>query len=77
MKYVSLYFSGEKIPKVQYTEEEIKTWRTVYNSLINLYPTHACAEFNRIFPLLQEYCEFGPDAIPQLQDISDFLRGKF
>uniref|UniRef100_A0A158Q3K0 phenylalanine 4-monooxygenase n=1 Tax=Dracunculus medinensis TaxID=318479 RepID=A0A158Q3K0_DRAME len=70
------YKYGEKIPKVQYTEEEIKTWRTVYNSLINLYPTHACAEFNRIFPLLQEYCEFGPDAIPQLQDISDFLREK-
>ncbi|KAI1712463.1 biopterin-dependent aromatic amino acid hydroxylase domain-containing protein [Ditylenchus destructor] len=68
------YKYGEKIPRVQYTEEEIKTWRTIYNSLVRLYPTHACREFNYIFPLLQQNCGYGPDNIPQLQDVSDFLK---
>lgn len=65
---------GEKIPRIQYTTEEIKTWRTIYTELTQLYPTHACKEFNYIFPLLQQNCGYGPDNIPQLQDVSDFLK---
>ncbi|KHN86278.1 putative phenylalanine-4-hydroxylase 1 [Toxocara canis] len=65
---------GEKIPVVDYTDEEINTWRVVYNELTRLYPTHACAEFNYIFPLLQQNCGYGPDRIPQLQEVSDFLK---
>ena len=73
---ISLYFSGDKIPAIEYTPEEIATWRTVYNELTVLYPKNACQEFNYIFPLLQQNCGFGPDRIPQLQDVSDFLKGK-
>ncbi|CAB3405293.1 unnamed protein product [Caenorhabditis bovis] len=65
---------GDKIPRIDYTEQEIATWRTVYNELTTLYPKHACKEFNYIFPLLQQNCGFGPDKIPQLQDVSDFLK---
>lgn len=43
---------GEKIPHVEYTEREKATWREVYTRLQSLYPTHACAEFNRVMPLL-------------------------
>uniref|UniRef100_A0A915DQY8 phenylalanine 4-monooxygenase n=1 Tax=Ditylenchus dipsaci TaxID=166011 RepID=A0A915DQY8_9BILA len=68
------YKYGEKIPRVQYTEEEINTWRTIYNQLTVLYPSHACREFNYIFPLLQQNCGYGPNNIPQLQDVSDFLK---
>lgn len=81
-KYYSFFptliviFSGDKIPHIEYTEQEISTWRTVYNELVSLYPTHACQEFNYIFPLLQQNCGFGPNQIPQLQDVSDFLHGK-
>ncbi|VDO44756.1 unnamed protein product, partial [Haemonchus placei] len=42
--------------------------------LVSLYPTHACKEFNYIFPLLQQNCGFRADNIPQLQDVSDFLK---
>lgn len=70
-------FSGEKIPRVVYTDEEINTWRTIYNELVKLYPTHACSEFNYIFPLLQQNCGYGPNNIPQLQDVSDFLKGTY
>ncbi|KAH7724739.1 phenylalanine hydroxylase [Aphelenchoides avenae] len=68
------YRHGEKIPRVDYTEKEIATWRTIYTELVKLYPTHACREFNYIFPLLQQNCGYGPDNIPQLQDVSDFLK---
>lgn len=68
------YRYGEKIPRVEYTPEEVDTWRTIYTELVRLYPTHACREFNYIFPLLQQNCGYGPDQIPQLQDVSDFLK---
>lgn len=68
------YKHGEKIPKVTYTPEEKQTWKTIYQELAKLYPTHACREFNHIFPLLEENCGYSADNIPQLQDISEFMK---
>eukprot|EP00055_Hartaetosiga_balthica_P005198 m.14889 g.14889 ORF g.14889 m.14889 type:complete len:442 (-) comp4389_c0_seq1:168-1493(-) len=68
------YRHGEVIPKIDYTKEEINTWGIIFNKLTNLYPTHACKEFNRVFPLLIENCGYRADNIPQLEDISRFLK---
>ncbi|CDQ65014.1 unnamed protein product [Oncorhynchus mykiss] len=68
------YRHGQVIPKVEYTAEEKATWSTVFNELKTLYPTHACREHNRVFPLLEQYCGYRQDNIPQLEDISCYLQ---
>uniref|UniRef100_A0A0V0GDJ7 phenylalanine 4-monooxygenase n=1 Tax=Triatoma dimidiata TaxID=72491 RepID=A0A0V0GDJ7_TRIDM len=68
------YKHGEPIPRVEYTKQEIETWGKVFKQLVTLYPTHACKEHNHVFPLLIQNCGFSENRIPQLQDISDFLR---
>jgi len=68
------YKHGTPIPSVQYTKEETETWGQVFRELTKLYPTHACHEFNHVFPLLIENCGYREDNVPQLQAISDFLR---
>ncbi|CAD5121503.1 DgyrCDS10007 [Dimorphilus gyrociliatus] len=68
------YKHGQKIPRVEYTKAEVETWGTIFNKLTGLFPSHACREFNRVWPLLIDNCGYRPDNIPQLQDISDFLK---
>jgi tryptophan 5-monooxygenase len=46
----------------------------VFRNLNKLYPTHACNEYLANWPLLREKCGFREDNIPQLEDISHFLR---
>lgn len=47
----------------------------VFRELVDLFPTHACQEYNHIFPLMVENCGYREDNIPQLEDVSNFLKG--
>uniref|UniRef100_T1IS97 Biopterin-dependent aromatic amino acid hydroxylase family profile domain-containing protein n=1 Tax=Strigamia maritima TaxID=126957 RepID=T1IS97_STRMM len=68
------YRHGQPIPRIQYNEDEIKTWGVVYNQLLNLFPTHACKQHIQAFQMLEKECGYKPDNIPQLEDISNFLK---
>ncbi|GAU96069.1 hypothetical protein RvY_07564 [Ramazzottius varieornatus] len=70
------YKHGRPIPRIKYTEEEIKTWGTVFTELLKLYPTHACREVLENIPLLARHCGYRVDNVPQLQDISLFLKDR-
>eukprot|EP00898_Chlorokybus_atmophyticus_P004324 jgi/Chlat1/4893/Chrsp31S04904 len=63
---------GEPIPVVEYTQDEIRVWGQVLEQLTQLYPTHACTEFNRCFQMF----DFKPDRIPQLQELSEVLMAR-
>lgn len=66
--------SGEPIPRIQYTKEEQATWKAVFNTVLELMPKHFCIEYQRVFALLQKEGIFRPDKIPQLDEMSDFLK---
>jgi len=70
------YRHGQHMPRVRYTDQETKTWGTVYGRLRELHKFHACNEINEVFPDLERHCGYAVDNIPQLQDISDFLQSR-
>ena len=68
------YKHGQPIPRVDYTKTEIDTWRSIYEKVVPLYKKFACKEYNHIFPLMEENCGYSADNIPQLEDVSRFLK---
>jgi len=74
VKIASEYKHGQEIPRVEYTPQEVETWGMVYKNIKKYFPTHACKQHRYIYPLLEQNCGYGETSIPQLQDISTFLK---
>lgn len=67
-------YSGDAIPRIDYTDVENQTWRAVFRTVLDLMPKHACAEYRAVFAKLQEEDIFSEERIPQLEEMSNFLR---
>lgn len=72
----STFKHGESIPRVAYSKEEIDTWAQVYAKLRTYTKLYAVDTYNQILPQLEKHCGYGERSIPQLQDISDFLKSR-
>lgn len=73
-RIASEYKHGQEIPRIDYTPTETATWGIVYKNLKKFFPSHACKQHRYVFPLLEQNCGYSDTNIPQLQDISDFLK---
>ncbi|PVU92523.1 hypothetical protein BB561_003762 [Smittium simulii] len=73
-QFAKQYKSGQKLPHIEYTQSEKDTWKVIYNALKEAYKGRACAEHLHILPLLEKNCGYSPDNIPQIEDISNFLK---
>nr|BDD85272.1 tyrosine hydroxylase [Ischnura senegalensis] len=68
------YKYGQPIPRIDYTETETATWTGVFRQVLDLMPKHACSQFRDVFALLMKEGIFREDRIPQLEDMSAFLK---
>ncbi|KAI9296868.1 hypothetical protein K502DRAFT_323553, partial [Neoconidiobolus thromboides FSU 785] len=68
------YKTGQPLPRIEYNEVEIQTWGEVYRKTMDLYKKYACKEYLHVFPLLEKNCGFSANNIPQIEDISRFLK---
>uniref|UniRef100_T1GSC8 Biopterin-dependent aromatic amino acid hydroxylase family profile domain-containing protein n=1 Tax=Megaselia scalaris TaxID=36166 RepID=T1GSC8_MEGSC len=68
------YKFGDPIPRIEYTDVENKTWRSVFRTVLDLNPKYACKEYRAVFKKLQDEDIFVEDRIPQLEEMSAFLR---
>lgn len=68
------FYSGDAIPHIEYTDVEHQTWGSVFRTVLDLMPKHACAEYRSVFAKLQTEGIFVDSRIPQLEEMSAFLR---
>jgi phenylalanine-4-hydroxylase len=66
---------GEPIPVVDYTQDEHKTWQTVYARLKDMHDKYACDDFKDAMVKFQRQGILTEDRIPQLHEISEVLHG--
>ncbi|CAH8640912.1 unnamed protein product [Dicrocoelium dendriticum] len=72
----SKYKHGTPIPRFEYTTTEKETWGYVYRELTKLYETHACRQYLDNLKLLQLFAGYGEQDLPQLEDVSKFLKSR-
>lgn len=62
---------------MEYLPEEVATWGAVFQELERLVPTHACRQYREVWPVLKKECGYAEDNIPQLEDVSRFMKREY
>lgn len=68
------YKIGQSIPRVKYVPSEVETWGNVYAKLKDMTKLYASKQYNYIMSAMESNCGYSENNIPQLQDISDYLK---
>ena len=68
------YKFGDKIPVIEYTKDEIQTWDEVYSKVFELLEGRASSMHQKYLAIMEAECGYGLGKIPQLEDVSNFLR---
>ena len=64
------------VPRVKYTERELRTWQMAYETLMPELEKHACQDCLTNVHEMREFCGFRADNIPQIEDINQYLLNK-
>jgi phenylalanine-4-hydroxylase len=75
VKNAATHKFGEPIPVVDYTEDEHKTWQTVYARLKDMHDKYACEDFKIAMAKFQRQGVLTEDRIPQQYEVSEVLHG--
>lgn len=70
------YKHGNPLPTVEYMPHEIETWGVIYNKLRTYTDKYAISNYKENLVAMEKHCGYAPNNIPQLQDISNFLKDR-
>uniref|UniRef100_A0AAF5PX54 Biopterin-dependent aromatic amino acid hydroxylase family profile domain-containing protein n=1 Tax=Wuchereria bancrofti TaxID=6293 RepID=A0AAF5PX54_WUCBA len=70
------YKYGEKLPEIEYSSEEHKTWEVVFNKLKSLHSSYTCIEYQQNFRQMELEGLLEPTRIPKLSLINKYLQRK-
>jgi len=67
---------GDAPATIDYSPEEVACWTKIWDRLMPLVKTHACDQWKQTFSELADEAGFRRDNIPQMSDISHFLKSR-
>ncbi|VBB32496.1 unnamed protein product, partial [Acanthocheilonema viteae] len=70
------YKYGDKLPDIEYSPEEHKTWEVVFNKLKSLHSSHTCMEYQQNFKQMELEGLLEPTRIPKLSLVNKYLQRK-
>ncbi len=65
---------NKPIAHINYTDEEISCWTSVWDRMEALWDKYACKEYRHSLDLMIKHCNYDRKSIPQQTDISNFLQ---
>ena len=70
------YRWGDPIPEIEYTAQEVETWREIHDALTPLHERFACPQYQRAKADIARECGLSSQTIPQGRDVSEFLHAR-